>query len=82
MIGNPSSDNFCNECLQLLIEMREPNDGDNLQDNHKRKRSLVSNRWVMSDMCGPSIDYPTNYFLQDKGTADMEDVERRICVDR
>jgi hypothetical protein len=29
-------------------------------------------------MCGPSIDYPTNYILQDKGTADMEDVERRI----
>jgi hypothetical protein len=28
----------------------------------------------------PSIDYPTNYFLQDKGTADMEDVESRICT--
>jgi hypothetical protein len=27
---------------------------------------------------GPSIDNPTNYFLQDKGTADMEEVERRI----
>jgi len=45
MIGNPSSENFWNECPQLLIELREPNDGDNLQNNHKRKRSLVSNRW-------------------------------------
>jgi hypothetical protein len=31
-------------------------------------------------MCGPSIDYPTNYFLQDKCTADMEDVERRVVI--
>ena len=78
MIGNPSSDAFCNKCPQFLIEMRKPNNGNDLQDYHKPERGLVSDCWIVAVMCGPSIDYPTNDFLQDKGTADVEDVERRI----